>query len=298
MDIQRIDLNLLRVLDVLLREQHVSRAAVALHLSQPATSAALARLREALNDPLLTRGVRGMQPTERAIELAPKVRALLESIGQVLAPTSVFDAKTADLTFSIASTDYFIELASQPLAQRLRQASPNMRFAWLPIANAKIVERLERGELDIAITSAARAPDSLRSKPLLKESFIGIARKKHPIAKTGMSLDSFCQLPHTLVSPSGNDLFHGAMDDALAARGLSRRVVFSVPQFRFAIDIVKTTDTVAVFPKRLANQYRGQVNEFELPLPPPSFEIVMLWHERTHRSAPHQWLREQLTTYN
>ncbi|MFM2399159.1 MAG: hypothetical protein RL341_1316, partial [Pseudomonadota bacterium] len=246
MDIRQIDLNLLKVLDALLREQHVSRAAQALHLSQPATSAALSRLREALGDPLLVRTARGMQPTGRAVELAPQVRQLLENIQHVLAAPTAFDPKVGSAVFTVASTDYFIELASASVAQQLRKHAPQVRLAWRTILADGLLARMERGEVDVAITSRARAPAQLRSRSLLTDSFVGIARKNHPQARKGMLLDAFCQLPHVLVSPGGTDVFHGAMDDALAQRGLSRQVVFSVPQFRFAVDIVQSTDAVAV----------------------------------------------------
>jgi DNA-binding transcriptional LysR family regulator len=291
-DISKIDLNLLKVLDALLREQHVSRAARALHLSQPATSAALARLREALGDPVLVRSTRGMQPTERAVELAPRVRAMLQSIEQLLAAPTQFDPQVSEVVFNVAATDYAIELINAPLAQRLQDQAPQVRFAWRPVHLEGMVPRLERGEIDLVISNRARLPDTLRSRALLTETFTGIARKQHPaLRKVPLSLDAFCQLPHVLVSPAGTDVFHGTMDDALHSRGLSRRVAFSVPQFRFAVDIVQDTDMVAVFPARLAALYSHRVRRFELPLAPPAFEIVAAWHERSHRSAPHQWLR-------
>jgi DNA-binding transcriptional LysR family regulator len=137
-------------------------------------------------------------------------------------------------------------------------------------------------------------PENLRSRTLMSETFVGIARKQHPQARKGLLLDTFCKLPHVLVSPGGSDVFHGRMDDALAQRGLSRRVAFSVPQFRFAVDIVESTDAIAAFPARLAAQYTQRVRCFDLPLVPPPFEVAMAWHERTHRSAPHQWLREMV----
>jgi len=293
MDIRTLDLNLLKVLDVLLREQHVSRAAQLLHLSQPATSAALMRLREALGDPLLVRSARGMQPTERAVELAPLVRAWLESLDQLLQPPGQFEAAHARLTFSVAATDYWIELVNQPLSRSFLKQAPQIKLAWLPMRSEGLVERMERGDLDLAITSAARAAGVLRSRVLVKDSFVGIASKRNRQVGKNLSLDTFCHLKHVLVSPSSRDVFHGAMDDALAARGLSRQVMFSVPQFRFAVDIVRATQAVAVFPARLAAQYDSCIQQFVLPLKPAEFQIVMLWHERTHRSAAHQWLREQ-----
>ena len=295
-NIQTIDLNLLRVLDALLREQHVSRAASVLHLSQPATSAALARLREALSDPLLVRTARGMKPTERAVQLAPQIRALLENVAQVLSPPFEFDPRQTNMIFNVAATDYFVELTNCKLAQRLCAESPNIQFAWRPLIGAGLLERLELAEIDVAITNRSRVPDALHVRSLIKESFVGIASKKNQRikAKTPMTLDTFCKLPHVLVSPTGIDPFRSATDDALSARGLSRRVVFSVPQFRFAIDIVDGTDTIAVFPAKLAAQYADRIRQFELPIALSSFDIVMSWHERTHRSPPHQWLRRQM----
>jgi DNA-binding transcriptional LysR family regulator len=295
MDIRKLDLNLLKVLDALLREQHVSRAAQALHLSQSATSAALTRLREALGDPLLLRTARGMQPTERAVELAPRVRAVLQGIEQLVAGPQQFDPQVSEGVFNVAATDYLIDLINAPLAQHLHRQAPHVRFAWRPVTLPNILPRMERGEIDLLITSRARAPEALRSRSLVTESFVGIARKQHPaLRKKPLTLDAFCQLAHVLVSPADSDVFRGSMDALLHARGLSRRVVFSVPQFRFAIDIVQHTDIVAVFPARLAVQYRSHVQQFTLPLAPAAFEIVAAWHERTHRSAPHQWLREVL----
>ena len=151
MDIRNIDLNLLRVLDVLLREQHVSRAAQALHLSQPATSAALMRLREALGDPLLVRTARGMQPTERAVELAPRLRALLQSLNQLLQPPLQFEAAYAHQTFSVASTDYLIELVNQPLTQALttlRSASGATPSRPTPSARARRSTQLHLTRLE------------------------------------------------------------------------------------------------------------------------------------------------------
>jgi DNA-binding transcriptional LysR family regulator len=298
MNIESFDLNLLRVLDALLTERHVSRAATRLHLSQPATSAALARLRDALGDPLLTRGKQGMQPTARALELAPQVRAMLAQLGQVLAPPAQFDPATAQHAFFVAATDHYLELATARLTAALAAQAPGVRVAFSPVTQERLVAQMERGELDCAITNAARAPAQLRARLLLAEKFVGIARHNHPLLAKPVTLARFCAAPQVLVSPRagalGSDPFHGIVDDALLRAGKTRRVALSVPQFRFAVDAVADSDLIAVFPAGLAAQHAARVARFKLPLEVPGFELGLVWHERTHRSAPHQWLRELL----
>ena len=298
-DIKAIDLNLLRVLDALLQERHVTRAAKMLNLSQPATSAALSRLRDMLADPLLVRTSHGMVATERGLELAPQVHHLMEQIDQTLAPSAPFDPATAETIFNVAATDYFIELINAPLAERLQNFAPHIKFAWrgLPgIGGGNLSELMERDAYDLAITRSESAPPNLRGRSLMTETFVGIANPNTApmigIAPT-LSLAAFCAKPHVLVSPRGVDVFHSAMDDALAARGLARHVAFSVPQFRFAVDIVERTDTLAIFPARIAARYQHRIARFELPIQ-STFGISMVWHERKHRSPAQAWLREQM----
>jgi DNA-binding transcriptional LysR family regulator len=301
-DIKNFDLNLLRVFDALMRERHVSRAAALLNLSQPAASAALARLREALADPLLVRGKQGMQPTERALALAPQVQGLLAQLSATLAPPRLFEPASSTVTFYVAATDYYIDLALARLAQQLAGHAPGIRLALRPMVMESLVPQMERGELDVAIVNAARAPQSLRSRHLIKESFVGIARRGHQLlgksGRVATTLAQFCATPQVLVAPRattpGSDSFSGMTDEVLARQGRARRVALSVSQFRFAVDAVAASDWIAVFPARLAALHAHHVVAFKLPLAVPAFDLALAWHERTHRSAPHQWLREVL----
>ena len=141
-----------------------------------------------------------------------------------------------------------------------------------------------------------RTPKSLRSRKLVTETFVGIAAKanRHVVGQKMMALDSFCSQPHVVVSVTGVDPFQSNTDILLAKRGLSRQVAFSVPQFRFAVDIVENTDAIAVLPARLAQRYADRIKVFTLPIQSQSFDIVMAWHEISHRSAAHQWLRSTI----
>lgn len=232
-NLQRLDLNLLRTLDVLLSENNVTRAAQRLNLSQPSVSIQLARLREIFADPLLMPGPRGMQPTARADELRQPLRAALAALEQAVAPVSPFDPATAAETWRVAATDY--------------------------MASAILL-------------------------PMLA------GRAEHSALRPGLSLETFCQLEHVIVSPDGGG-FSAATDIALANLGLMRRVVLSVPHFLFMLETLRNSDLVAVLPERLVRGQSGLV-VVEPPLAVAGFEMLMLWHERWHRDPAHQWLRQ------
>jgi DNA-binding transcriptional LysR family regulator len=291
-DIRHLDLNLLRALDALLAERHVSRAAARLHLSQPATSSLLARLRDAFNDPLLVRTGRDLAVTPRAQALAPRVRAVLEDIEGLLSEGSRFDPPTARRRFVVAATDYVQALLADWLSHRLPVLAPGVDLALVAPDSARIERQQADGEIDLAVLNLARAPGALHSRTVLTERFVVIARKKHPKVRRPLSLERFCALEHVLVSPRGGH-FVGPTDEELAARGLSRRVRLSVQGFLTVPALVAQSDLIAVYPERLARLVAAQLMVLEAPLPLPGFTMVAAWHERVHRDAAHRWLRER-----
>jgi DNA-binding transcriptional LysR family regulator len=296
-DIRQLDLNLLRALDALLDERHVSRAAARLHLSQPATSSLLARLRDVFGDPLLVRTGRDLTVTPRALLLAPRVRAVLDDIEALLAEGRRFDPLTARQRFVIAATDYVQALLTPWLPHKLPVQAPGVDIALVtPRADdggVKIERQLAEGEIDLAVLNLTRTPDTLRSRTVLTERFVVIARKKHPKVKRTLTLERFCALEHVLVSPRGGS-FVGPTDEVLAARGLSRRVRLSVQGFLAVPEIVAQSDLICVFPERLARHYAAQLMIVEPPLPLPAFTMVAAWHERAHRDAAQRWLRDYI----
>lgn len=291
-NLNRLDLNLLLTLDVLLREHNVTRAAQRLNLSQPSVSVQLARLREIFDDPLLLPGPRGMQPTVRADELREPLRQALEALERAVSPVNAFDPARASVTWRIAATDYTESAVLLPLLGTLRRDAPASRLAVFELNPGQIKRQAEQGDIDLFFHLREGAPASLHQRLLFTERYVLAGRLGHPALKRRPSLKQFCQLEHVIVSPEGGG-FQAATDDALAARGLTRNVVLSVPHFLFMLDALARTDLVAVLPERLVAT-TGALQVVDPPLDLPGFDMLMLWHERLHRDPGHKWLRQQV----
>lgn len=289
-NLRRLDLNLLVTLDVLLAEQNVTRAAERLHISQPAVSVHLAKLRDLLEDPLLLPGPRGMRPTARAESLREPLREALESLSRAVAPAAPFEPGNADLTWRLAATDYTESTIVLPLLQRLRGEAPKTRLAVLDLEPARLERQAEQGIVDLIFHTTENAPESLHRKALFTERYVLVGRRGHPKLKRRPTLRQFCELDHTIVSQDGGG-FRASTDDALAALGMSRRVVFSVPHFLFLRTALANTDLVAMAPERLVRDDPA-LQVTAAPVELPGFEISMYWHERVHRDPAHRWLRE------
>lgn len=291
-NLNRLDLNLLLTLDVLLREHNVTRAAQRLNLSQPSVSVQLARLREIFDDPLLLPGPRGMQPTVRADELREPLRRALEALERAVSPVNAFDPARASVTWRIAATDYTESAVLLPLLGTLRRDAPASRLAVFELNPGQIKRQAEQGDIDLFFHLREGAPASLHQRLLFTERYVLAGRLGHPALKRRPSLKQFCQLEHVIVSPEGGG-FQAATDDALAARGLTRNVVLSVPHFLFMLDALARTDLVAVLPERLVAT-TGALQVVDPPVELAGFDMLMLWHERLHRDPGHKWLRQQI----
>lgn len=289
----RVDLNLLVALEALLAERNVTRAARRLNMSQPALSAQLARLRGLFGDPLLLPAQRGMIPTQRALDLQEPLHRALEEIRGVLIAGSSFDPSAAELTVSIASSDYVQYAALMPFAIALSDEAPGLKFSFRTIEAAGLGSRMERGEIDLAVMTPQTAPERLRMRGLFEERYVAIMRRDHPAAERMLDLDTFCSLDHVVVSPSGGG-FVGPADAALAAHGRSRRVALSAPGFLIVPEIVARSDMVALVPDRIARDRADRLRIFEPPIPVPGFSMAMVWHDRTADHPALQWLRARL----
>ncbi|WP_110947320.1 LysR family transcriptional regulator [Pseudomonas bohemica] len=288
--LRRLDLNLLVTLDTLLAEKNVTRAARLLNLTQPTVSLQLGRLRQVLDDPLLLPGPRGMSTTARAQALRGPLRQALAALEDALTPGAPFDPLQADHTWRVAASDYATTALIWPSLASLRRQAPGTRLALISKLPSNLAADLENDRLDLALHTRDEAPAKLRQRSLINERYVLATRIDHPARASSMSLERFCDLEHAVMSPDGGG-FSGSTDLALAAKGLSRRVVLSVPNFNSLITALTHSDLVAMVPERLVrNQPRLHVEE--PPLPIPGFEILMLWPERLHRDPAHAWLRE------
>ncbi|AJP58695.1 LysR family transcriptional regulator [Pandoraea vervacti] len=291
-NLRRLDLNLLVTLDMLLAELNVTRAAERLHISQPAVSVHLAKLRELLDDPLLLPGPRGMRATARAEALREPLREALESLSRAVAPAAPFDPANADLTWRIAATDYTESTIVLPLLRQLRVQAPEARLAVLDLMPSRMARQAEQGSVDVMFHTTEDAPQGLHRKALFTEQYVLVGRRGHPKLRRRPTLRQFCELDHTIVSQDGGG-FRASTDDVLAAQGMSRRVVFSVPHFLFLRSALANTDLVAMAPERLVRD-DPSLQITSAPIDLPGFEISMYWHERVHRDPAHRWLREQI----
>ncbi|MGE4843459.1 LysR family transcriptional regulator [Buttiauxella gaviniae] len=291
-DVRNLDLNLLKALDALLDERSVTRAARRLSLTQPAMSGMLNRLRDCFDDPLFTRTQRGILPTLRALELAIPVKTILTEVGGLLQPR-LFDPATAEMTLTIAATDYALRAVIVPFMAAIRQQAPGIRVAVLPVNNEQLSLQFERGAIDIALITPETASPDLHAKALYEEKYVCLMRGDHPLAQSGaLTLDAFCSQEHALVSYYGGS-FQGVTDEALMKLGRVRRVTLSVYSFLVLPEILRVSDLISIVPRRLALNTQGLVI-----LPPPleiqGFTKTVVWHERTHRDPGHRWLRSLL----
>ena len=294
MDIRNVDLNLLVAFDALIAERSVSRAATRLHLSQPATSAVLARLRELFGDVLLLRTARGMLPTARALELSGPVKQVLAEINRLVQPQTAFDPTHAELTFTLSASDY-VEYALLPaLVDFIERKAPGTRLEVKAIDFNLMDKQLESGEVDVCVTSYDNASQRLHARALYTERLVCVVRRNHPEIADSITLDQFCGLEHVSATPSGGGTFVRLIDAALKTAKRMRRIRLKVPHFLMVPEIIASSDMVAVLPERLARGYARKLLILEPPLKLPGFDIASIWHERTHTDPAQQWLRQVL----
>jgi DNA-binding transcriptional LysR family regulator len=283
------DLNLLVTLDVLLAEGSVARAAQRLHLSPSAMSRALARLRETTGDPLLVRAGRSLVPTPRALELRERVAGLVQDAEAVLRPTEVLDFKRLARTFTLRTSEGFVESFGPDLIARVGQDAPGVRLRFVHKPN-KDSAPLRQGVVDLetGIVGTSTGPE-LRAQALFRDRFIGVVRLGHPLSEDEITPSRYAAGRHIFVSRRG--LERGPIDEALKLLGLERDMATIVGGFATALALARATDLIASVPERHTARLRAGMHSFPLPVSLPEFTISLLWHPRLDADPAHRWLR-------
>jgi len=291
-----IDIELLRAFCALMSERSVSRAAARLNLSQPAMSHALGRLRNLFQDPLLLRSRGGMAPTERAVAVEPRIRAILHELDAVVAPPEKFDPRTSTRTFVLTATEYAEFVLLPALMSRIGTEAPGIRIEIRAPNQNRMLDWLEAGEIDMRIAWVRNAVGSLRSRALFQDSLVCIVRSDHPVIGSALSLAQFFTLPHARPQVIGRTTTAQAIDEAVAARGGKLRVGLSVQNYLIIPHIVASSDFIATLPRRLVAALTPQlpIKVMEPPLRLPRMRYAAFWHDRSHTDAGHQWLRRTI----
>lgn len=295
MNYEKLDLNLLNVFNAVMTELHVTRAAQRLHMTQPAVSNALNRLRRVLNDELFVKVPSGVRPTPKAMELWPPIREALAQIRQTL-ETAKFDPAIATATFRIAMNDFATHLLLPMLAAFLEAQASNVNVRTLPVTSIDAETLLEQAEIDLAIGVFPTSNSRLRSRSLLTSPFTCVMRQNHPLASQPLTLKRYVQAKHLLVTLTGEAT--GFIDVILQERELKRRVALTVNQFAVAPQIIASSDLIAVLPARIVgtSAFSEQLHSAPLPIEISPSVVKMMWHERNHLDAAQAWLRAQITT--
>jgi DNA-binding transcriptional LysR family regulator len=287
-----MDLNLLVVLDVLLEEESVSRAAERLNMSVPAVSRALGRLRAALGDPLLVRSGRALRPTATAVDFKPRVRALIDQARALTQAETVSRGRT----FTIMAPADVIAAAGTGLLDRIAADEPGTRLRLISTDHAADEAEAVRGGIaDAAISVNAAKHADLHSLGLLRAPLSGVVRTGHDLATGAVTLERFTAWPHVMTSRHGR--LRSATDTALASLGHPRTVACSVPDFGTALQFASTSDLVAIAPAALVTRLSAVLGLIPInaPLTLRPLRVSLLWHPRQHEDPAHQRLRSHIT---
>jgi DNA-binding transcriptional LysR family regulator len=283
-NLSSLDLNLLVVLRAVLLERSVSRAAKRLHVTSPAVSNALARLRSALGDPLFVRNGRGIAATPRALELAPLLEQTLGALETSLSGTDSDPARcTRELTIALSDADLISSLT--PLARAFARRLPSARLRVVTLDTFTALGGLPGEGVDLAIAPALDEPE-IHRQFLYEESAVLIARRGHPRVKRVLSAEAFNREAHVdihlLLGRAGAG--NRAVEHALRSAGLVRRIGATVPTFAAAASVVASTDLISGMPLRAAKIFSRAlpIRIVQGPMPPFSFRMYLCWHERTH----------------
>jgi DNA-binding transcriptional LysR family regulator len=291
MNMRDVDLNLLVVFDAMARHRSVNRTAEAIGLSQPATSAALARLRSVFDDALFVRAGAQMEPTPRALELAPAVHRVVEAIRSEILQQAAFDPGSAERSFTILTPDIG-EVAFLPgVLRRLRTEAPHVHLRTVSRQRLAAAQALEAGDADLAV---GFFPDLQKAgyfqQALFKTTYACIACARNDAAPARMTLRQYLAARHIVVRPDGREHM---LDRFLEEKGWHRHLTLELSHFMSLLALLPGSDLVATVPQDIATVVGRHVplKRIELPFRPPQIQVQQFWHRRMQDDPAHRWLR-------
>jgi DNA-binding transcriptional LysR family regulator len=288
-----LDLRQTRVLEVLLRERNLTRAATVLGVSQPALSKTLASLRSYFGDPLFIRVGNRMEPTAKAVAIRPAIRTLLDQVTMLRAEHRPFDPKTSSRTFSFSVVDAGLFRLMPPLLAALGRQAPGVRLHVLPADTEGLEGALESGHLDFAMGSFASLSKRIRRQFMWPVTYVSVAAADHPRLGPHPSLKAFTAERHVLVSTAGTGHAHKLAERAVERVIAPENIVCRVPTFIAAAYIASRTDAIVTLPETMARELSGSfgLRLFAPPMKIPRIDVSQYWHERFHREPGGQWIR-------
>ncbi len=288
-----VDLNLLIVFDALMQERNLTRAGRRLGLSQPATSHALARLRHMLKDDLFIRSPDGMQPTPRAEQMAEPIRDSLRVLRLTLEPED-FDPAQSSRCFTLLVNNYAARAVVPSLARKVAEQAPNVTLDVRPVGLSHVLDQIDAGVADVALSRLVDGGERYKCVRITDDDYVALLDKDHPVAdKTRLSAERLAEIPHVVITSSGDDT--SFVDEALEARGLSRRIAIRVPFLSIVLMLVGA-DRLAIVPRRAAHDLSliCPLVFKELPFPSTRITLSMIWHRRLDNHPAQRWLRNMV----
>ncbi len=295
MHINRIDLNLLVVLDAIYAEGGITRAAEKLHLTQPAVSHALGRLRELFKDPLFEREGRAMVPTPLTRSLIEPVQRALRGLEVTLNELETFDPTSTQKRFTIGLRDVLESTLLPSFMQRICASAPLIDISVVHVNRRDLETELAMGTLDAAIDVLLPVSEKVRHRQIALDRLVVVARKGHPAVNARLDLETYLKQDHVLVSSRRTGV--GSLEDVELSRlGLQRRLRLRCQHYYAACRIVSQTDLVLTMPERYARDTNRLFNNQILPLPLEMMplDVYLYWHANVDKEPSNRWLREQL----
>lgn len=294
MHLNRIDLNLLVVFDAIYTQGGITRASEKLHLTQPAISHALGRLRDLFGDPLFVREGRAMVPTPFARNLIEPVRRSLRGLETTLNELERFDPATTERRFTLGIRDVLESTVLPPLMRHITERAPKVDVAAVQVGRRELESELAGGQLDAALDVLLPFSDKVRRKRVSLDRMVVVARKGHPALRKRLDLAAYLKLDHILVSSRRSG--PGLEDVELSRHGLQRRVRLRCQHYFGACRVVSRTDLILTMPERYAHIANRQFGNRILPFPlrTPTLDVYLYWHANVENEPANRWLRERL----